>query len=68
MIREVDIVIPEFEGLEYKGRRYWSDVEIEQIKRYYGKVDIAVLAKKLDRTVIATYLKAYNLGLSIRPK
>lgn len=45
------------------GKRKWVDKEDKKLERYYGKVDISVLSKKLKRTETAIRKRAVHLGL-----
>ena len=59
---------PELEKLLGKERiiRIWSDADLDTLSRYYGKVDMRILAKQLNRTVSAIQNKASKRELTKR--
>jgi len=46
-----------------KKYRFWTEEEIEHLKRYYGVVPAWLIAESLGRSVNAVYCKAKRLRL-----
>lgn len=57
-------VIRELDRLPDIQRSYWTEFEIEVLKKYYGKKDPGGIAKVLNRTRSAVMRKASDMGLS----
>jgi len=45
-------------------RRFWSDVEVQQLRDRYADDDTAIIAADLGRSVLQIYSKAAELGLN----
>jgi len=61
--RPEEIVIPELEALvgTYEGLRLWTEEEENIVRKYYGSVPTAAIAKQLGRTIEAVDSKAGRL-------
>jgi hypothetical protein len=53
-------IIPEFEILLNDG---WTDLQVRQLKRYWGKIQLTKLAEYFDKTTYKVAKKADELGL-----
>lgn len=69
--QDTEIVIPELEEAMTTYNPLWKEytkTEIAIIKKYYGKVDVALIAKQLKRSKEAVQNKAIRMGLSRKGK
>jgi hypothetical protein len=48
--------------------RFWSDFEISILKKYYGKKDIRIIAKALNRSANTVARYASYIGLTLKKK
>ena len=61
-----DKVIKELEAAPASGYRPWTEFEEAMLKKYYGKKDIKVIAKALNKTISAINRKASIMRLSYK--
>ena len=61
-----DKVIKELEAAPAIGYRPWTEFEEAMLKKYYGKKDIKVIAKALNKTISAINRKASIMRLSYK--
>lgn len=45
---------------------YWSPIEEDYLKQYYGKRNIKLMMFELDKSKTQIYMKAFYLGLTIK--
>ena len=61
-----DKVIKELEAAPANGYHPWTEFEEAMLKKYYGKKDIKVIAKALNKTIGAINRKASIMRLSYK--
>lgn len=52
-VRDLDKAAKEYKG----GKRAWTSEELNVLTKYYGRVPVNLLAKKLNRSVSAVQMK-----------
>lgn len=57
-------IIKELEASPDVKTRFWTDFEIETLKKYYNKKDPRAIAKALNKNVGSIVQKASKLGLT----
>ena len=59
-------IIKELEAAPPAQYRLWSAFDIAMLEKYYGKKDVRIIAKLLNKSVSSIYRRASYLGISYK--